>query len=280
MKRNNVYRIKVEARYKDYKPLTFSLDVKYIPNFDGKVLFVDLGTHVFFKNDNDRPKEPFQFEMVNVMDDGVEDDSDVYSLSLAEGPNEYYALKEQENKVTIPFVDSKSVPRTGESKVTVKAPDTPFLESSRQIFALPKMTTDIEIPLVSALQDGELAVVLTWTEGLTTSGSKAQVQNLDLHIEFQPEDDLLCTVDHAMRQCNGIKMTMDSLSSEGRVIQIQAAKLDVIGDFNYIVYASKSTFNLTNKAQATQRPIIAQLQVFSPHHKHAVYSINMPFLSN
>lgn len=72
------------------------------------------------------------------------------------------------------------------------------------------------------------------------------MQNLDLHVEFQPQDDVLCTVDHAMRQCNGVKLTSDSLSTDDRVTQIQAAKLDYIGDFDYLIYASRNKYNMTN----------------------------------
>jgi hypothetical protein len=46
------------------------------------------------------------------------------------------------------------------------------------------MDTNVEVPLVSKLQDGELAVVLTWTQGATISGNNAILNNLDLHIEF------------------------------------------------------------------------------------------------
>jgi len=55
MKRHESYKIKVEAKYKDFKPVVFDLDVKYLPNLDGKIKFVDLGTHVFYKNDKSRP---------------------------------------------------------------------------------------------------------------------------------------------------------------------------------------------------------------------------------
>lgn len=42
-------------------------------------------------------------------------------------------------------------------------------------------------------------MVLTWTEGTSIKGTTVQMQNMDLHVQFQPADDVLCTVDHTMR---------------------------------------------------------------------------------
>jgi len=55
MKRDIEYKVKVTASYKDYLPMQFALSVKYLPSLDGKMRFVDLGTHVFFKNADSRP---------------------------------------------------------------------------------------------------------------------------------------------------------------------------------------------------------------------------------
>jgi len=44
------YYVKVVATYKDFNPIEFDLLVKYLPNLDGKTKFLDLGTHVFYKN--------------------------------------------------------------------------------------------------------------------------------------------------------------------------------------------------------------------------------------
>jgi len=40
------------------------------------------------------------------------------------------------------------------------------------------------MPLISPLADGELAVVLMWTQGATVTGSDVEFQDLDLHVEF------------------------------------------------------------------------------------------------
>lgn len=76
---------------------------------------------------------------------------------------------------------------------------------------LPGQNTKIEIPLVSKLKEGELAVVLTWTQGANVlSNHNVNLQNLDLHVEFQPSDSVICRVDYLMRQCNGVQLTGDN----------------------------------------------------------------------
>ena len=55
------YHIRVHASYKDYVPIDFDLNVKYLPNLDGKAKFVDLGTHIFYKSTTSRPKDKYQF---------------------------------------------------------------------------------------------------------------------------------------------------------------------------------------------------------------------------
>jgi hypothetical protein len=73
---------------------------------------------------------------------------------------------------------------------------------------------------VSKLLDGELAVVLMWTQGSKVNGNKVEMQNLDLHVEYQAADTVMCNVDYTNRQCNGVKMTADSFSTDNRVSTI------------------------------------------------------------
>lgn len=91
MRRQASYRLQVEAKYKTYKPITFDFLVRYLPNLDGKIRFVDLGTHVFYKGDQ-RPSTPYKFFLTNVMNDGVEDDNDNYDFELNDGTKTYYEL--------------------------------------------------------------------------------------------------------------------------------------------------------------------------------------------
>lgn len=43
-----------------------------------------------------------------------------------------------------------------------------------------------------------------------------------------------------MRQCNGVKLVTDKFYSSDTIKTIQAVKFDQIGDFQYMVYASRS----------------------------------------
>lgn len=72
------YRIKVRAVYKDYLPIDFDLNVKYLPNLDGKTKFIDLGTHIFYKVNTTRPSDKYQFWLSNVVDTKNSDDLDTY----------------------------------------------------------------------------------------------------------------------------------------------------------------------------------------------------------
>ena len=79
-----MYRIKVEAKYKDFVPLYFSVEVKYLPNLDGKIKILDIGTHVFYKRSAPymRPKTPYKFELMNVINSEKDDDTDNYKVWL------------------------------------------------------------------------------------------------------------------------------------------------------------------------------------------------------
>jgi len=74
--------------------MDFDLNVKYLPNLDGKSKFVDLGTHIFFKKETTRPKDKYQFWLSNVVHTHVSDDQDNYEISISQGINKkpYYKL--------------------------------------------------------------------------------------------------------------------------------------------------------------------------------------------
>jgi hypothetical protein len=46
------YKVKVEATYRDYVPLTFDILVKFKQSFDKNSKIVELGSHVFYRNSN------------------------------------------------------------------------------------------------------------------------------------------------------------------------------------------------------------------------------------
>jgi len=82
MKNGQDYKVKVKATYKDYLPLEFVLNVRYLPNLDGKTKFVDLGTHIFYKTSTQRPARNFKFMLHGVTDEKVDDDIDTYTFAL------------------------------------------------------------------------------------------------------------------------------------------------------------------------------------------------------
>ena len=77
MSNGAIYKVKIHAVYKDFQPINFELDVKYLPNLDGRTKFIDLGTHIFFRNSTQRPTLPYNFALSNVIY-SQDDDIDTY----------------------------------------------------------------------------------------------------------------------------------------------------------------------------------------------------------
>ena len=63
----------------------------------------------------------------------------------------------------------------------------------------------------------------------------------------------------------------------GAVSHIQAAKFDYLGDFDYMVYASRSKTSEAKTAASKNVQIEATLSIFAPRHKQAVYEVSLPF---
>jgi len=74
--------MKVKATYRDYVPLDFDLVVKYISNLEGKIKFVDLGTHVFYKNGTQKMLQYMKFTLHSATDTMADDDLDNYELTI------------------------------------------------------------------------------------------------------------------------------------------------------------------------------------------------------
>ena len=91
MSNGAIYKVMIHASFKDYMPLNFELDIKYLPNLDGKTKFVDLGTHIFYRNTTVRPTLPFNFVLSNVID-SQDDDIDSYQFELNNGISTYNSL--------------------------------------------------------------------------------------------------------------------------------------------------------------------------------------------
>ena len=67
---------------------------------------------------------------------------------------------------------------------------------------------------MTKLKEGELAIVLTWMPGTYVNGNTVEVENLDLHVEFQASETSICDVDFTQRECNGVKLTQDSYDTD------------------------------------------------------------------
>lgn len=172
MENSQVYRMKVKATYKDYAPIDFDLVVNYISNLDGKIKFVDLGTHVFYKNGTQKMQQNMKFSLHSVTDTLADDDLDNYQLSIKdELGTEYIKLEDQQNIIELKEQEIIVVPKVGGNVARVSSPD--YLVSQKQFIYIKGQPTDIEIPLVSALKEGEMAVVLTWTQGSSVIASPA-----------------------------------------------------------------------------------------------------------
>lgn len=163
MQNGQDYKVKVKATYKDFLPIEFVLKVKYLPNLDGKIKFIDLGTHIFYKNPAKRPAQNFKFNLVGVTDNKVDDDLESYTFSLSDDKNLYFNLNQQDNVIEIGDEESLTIPHIGENLIEVSDEESVFHTSQVQFFSFHGHSTEIQIPLVAKLKEGELAVVLTWT---------------------------------------------------------------------------------------------------------------------
>lgn len=200
MQNGQEYKVKVVATYKDYLPQEFVLDVRYLPNLDGKTKFIDLGTHIMSKTTTQRAAGNYKFSLHGVTDQKIDDDLDNYEFSLINPmQQEYFKLDDQENVIELSDEDSKTNPKIGKSFARVQDAGEVFYPNQRKFFDYEGQPTSLEIPLVAKLKDGELAVVLTWTEGSEVKGDNVELHNLDLHVEFEPSDTVKCTVDSTMR---------------------------------------------------------------------------------
>jgi hypothetical protein len=75
--------------------------------------------------------------------------------------------------------------KSGENYALISQPNgEEFLDAKRKFFALPGFSNQIEIPLVTRLKEGELAIVLTWMQGTYVNGNQVETEDLDLHVEF------------------------------------------------------------------------------------------------
>ena len=82
--------------------------------------------------------------------------------------------------------------------------------------------------------------MLTTNAGKRLANGQAEIEDLDLRVDYQTSESILCKVDFATRQCSGVKLTADPLLDDEHFSDVQAIKFDRIGDFNYMVYAERT----------------------------------------
>jgi len=104
MQNGQTYKIQVGAKYKEFEPINYALEVKYNSNLDGKTRFIDLGTHIFYKKSqvSDASINPrsYNFTLNNVVDN-IDDDRDDYTLVINDGLKDYIALNDQESNISM-----------------------------------------------------------------------------------------------------------------------------------------------------------------------------------
>lgn len=114
-------------------------------------------------------------------------------------------------------------------------------------------------------------------QGTYVNGNRVEIENLDLHVEFQPSDTSLCNVDFSQRQCNGVKLTQDSYDTDSQFVTVQAIKFDKIGDFDYMVYSKRNIKRYQSSGKERSQQVLAHMEVYSPEHPGPVYEVNLPF---
>ena len=89
------------------------------------------------------------------------------------------------------------------------------------------------IPMVPKLDDGQLALVLTWGNSFTQGE-----RDLDINVEFVASDTVICTVDFTNRRCGGVNYITDTTDT-GFGSNADVIKFDSLSqDFHYLVYVS------------------------------------------
>ena len=107
-------------------------------------------------------------------------------------------------------------------------------------------------PLVPVLNEGELALVLTW--GYSP-------RDLDIHVEFIASPTILCKCDFSMKHCGGVKYMADTVQGGDRGSDV--IKFDYIGDYQYIVYVSLYHHKTTSPKATTTQPTDIMKQIVS-----------------
>jgi hypothetical protein len=89
------------------------------------------------------------------------------------------------------------------------------------------------IAMVPRLEEGQLALVLSWGNSFTTGE-----RDLDINVEFVASDTVICTVDFTNRRCGGVTYIADSTDASSESIS-DVIRFDSLSeDYQYLVYIS------------------------------------------
>ena len=115
-----------------------------------------------------------------------------------------------------------------------------FINNFQRFYSLPVSTIKPmrAFPLVPNLDEGQIALVLTW--------GQATLRDLDIHVEFIASPNILCKCDLLMRSCGGVSYMTDQTSGGERGADV--IKFDQVGDYQYLVYVSMFKHQLSPKA--------------------------------
>lgn len=80
--RFDFYRLHSTATFKNYPPITFDQKVRYQQTQDPNVFVIDLGTHVFYPTDVQKPFLPYKFTMFNALNEGIDEDFDDFDFKI------------------------------------------------------------------------------------------------------------------------------------------------------------------------------------------------------
>ena len=136
------------------------------------------------------------------------------------------------------------------------------------------------IPMVPRLEDGQIALVLTWGNAFAEGE-----RDLDINVEFVASDTVICSVDFTNRRCGGVSYLTDTvdLSSGSNSDVIKFDSLNA--DFQYLVYVSSySTKTAPPKIMNQQQPSIVnsqpQLKLYAAGFDYSVMTFEIPPQTN
>ena len=223
------YTMKVSATHKKYTtPVVFDYFVGGFPRTDT----VEMGTYAFYTPDNASHNVTGRLFDAFTNRTFANDFSITVYAGYGEFSQNYTAPNEKldvfgNGDYYTGFYELYDL-QSGAYSAVVES--TGYIKNFQRFYALPSPPFPKQmrgLPVVPVLEDGELALVLTW--GYSP-------RDLDIHVEFVTSPTVLCKCDYSMHRCGGVKYMTDTVQGGDRGADV--IKFDYVGDFQYIVYVS------------------------------------------